>query len=75
MRESSTPTNGATPSEEEYIYPYDAAKIALVHPKTLARWGDSGKIRMVKTDGGHRRYRRGDVMKFRRFPQTEWSKL
>ena len=73
MKESSTPTSGVTPSDNPYITPYEASRIALVHIKTLARWGDAGKIRMIRTLGGHRRYHRDDITP--QYPQTEWSTL
>ena len=32
-----------------------------VNPKTVTRWADAGKLPVVRTLGGHRRYRVGDV--------------
>lgn len=32
-----------------------------VSQKTLWRWGEAGRIRVVKLPGGHRRYPRADV--------------
>ena len=32
-----------------------------VDPKTVTRWAQAGKLASVRTLGGHRRYRAGDV--------------
>lgn len=37
----------------------EAAEILGVHPQTLRRWEREGKIKPVRTAGGHRRYRLG----------------
>ena len=33
-----------------------AAKMLGVHPNTLRKWADSGKIRFIKSESGQRRY-------------------
>ncbi|HSS11653.1 MAG TPA: helix-turn-helix domain-containing protein [Acidimicrobiales bacterium] len=38
-----------------------AAKILGVHPDTLARWADEGKVPYWRTPGGQRRFRREDI--------------
>lgn len=38
-----------------------AAKMLGVHPDTLARWADSGKVPHAKTPGGQRRFRQSDL--------------
>jgi excisionase family DNA binding protein len=48
-----------TPIEHEFevlIKPVDAARLLCINPVTLAKWATSGKIRSVRTAGGHRRY-------------------
>lgn len=47
--------------------PYDlgiseAAAIVGVHPDTLRAWVAAGTITALVTPGGHRRFRRSDVM-------------
>lgn len=37
------------------------AEIFHVHPKTVRRWAESGKLSSVRTASGHRRYRRLEV--------------
>jgi predicted site-specific integrase-resolvase len=32
-----------------------------VDPKTVTRWATAGKLASIRTLGGHRRYRAGDV--------------
>ena len=39
----------------------DAAAIVGVHPETLRRWADAGKVRSFRTPGGQRRFYRDDV--------------
>jgi len=39
----------------------DAAAIIGVHPETLRRWADAGKVRSFRTPGGPRRFHRADV--------------
>ncbi|KAK4538674.1 hypothetical protein CDCA_CDCA19G4699 [Cyanidium caldarium] len=36
-----------------------AAKLFAVHPKTIRRWCDAGKLEFFRTAGGHRRIRAG----------------
>lgn len=48
-----TPTYGLTVSEA-------AARLG-VHPDTLRRWTDAGKVPSWTTPAGHRRYRESDL--------------
>lgn len=41
----------------------DAAKIKGVSIETLRRWEKAGKIKAVRTEGLHRRYRVADLLK------------
>jgi len=36
-----------------------------VHPRTLSRWEQAGKLHVIRTVGGHRRYRRAEVLALR----------
>lgn len=40
----------------KYLPTRKAAKMLGIHPNTLRRWADSGKISTFRTDSGHRRY-------------------
>lgn len=44
------------------IRPGEAARILGVDPSTLWRWVADGKLAPRRTVGGHRRYRRADVI-------------
>lgn len=57
MREDKTAS-----TDDALIRPFEAAKIAGVHIRTLARWEESGHLTAQRTAAGHRRYRRGDIL-------------
>jgi excisionase family DNA binding protein len=42
--------------------PGEVAAVLHVDANTVARWSDNGKLRAVRTPGGHRRYYADDVM-------------
>jgi excisionase family DNA binding protein len=46
---------------ERLLTPAEVAQLFRVHPKTVSRWVQSGKISAVRTLGGHRRYRASEV--------------
>lgn len=55
---------GARSSEQDgprVLTPGEVAKLLRVDAKTVARWAASGKLRSVKTPGGHRRFALDDV--------------
>lgn len=39
----------------------EAAAVLGVHPDTLRRWADSGKVPSARTPGGERRFSRSDI--------------
>lgn len=41
---------------EVLLKPKDAARLLAINPATLTKWAVQGKVRSVKTVGGHRRY-------------------
>src|SRR3972149_10564474 len=41
-----------------------AAELLGVHPTTLRRWADAGKIPVAPPPGGHRRFTRADIEAF-----------
>ena len=52
----------ATYNEAERLpTPAEVAQLFRVHPKTVSRWVQSGKLSAVRTLGGHRRYRANEV--------------
>lgn len=52
------------PVEHDHLLtPSEVAAMFRVDPKTVTRWAKAGKIRSIRTLGGHRRYREGEVRK------------
>jgi excisionase family DNA binding protein len=45
----------------DLLTPSEVATIFRVDPKTVTRWSKAGKIRSVRTLGGHRRYYRAEI--------------
>jgi excisionase family DNA binding protein len=45
------------PKPERLLTPRQVAARFAVDPKTVTRWAKDGKLPIVKTPGGHRRYR------------------
>ena len=46
----------------EWLSLSDAAKLLGVHPSTVRLWSDKGVLPVHRTQGGHRRYRRSEVI-------------
>lgn len=42
--------------KEQLLTPSEVADLFRVNPKTVLRWANTGKIKSVRTLGGHRRY-------------------
>jgi len=42
--------------------PGEVARIFGIDPSTVRAWGDKGKLEMIKTPGGHRRFYRDQVL-------------
>lgn len=55
-----TPTSASTEGDE-LLTPSEVAKLFRVDPKTVTRWAKAGKLSSIRTLGGHRRYRAGEV--------------
>lgn len=56
-----------TPEVREVLLrPSQVAALFNVDPKTVSSWADSGKLTVVWTLGGHRRYLETEVMALRR---------
>jgi excisionase family DNA binding protein len=48
-------------ADDALLTPAEVAALFRVSPKTVARWESAGKLRAVKTLGGHRRFHVADV--------------
>lgn len=51
-----------TKQESEWIGLSEAAGLLGVHPTTVRTWADKGEIPSRRTPGGHRRFRRRDLL-------------
>lgn len=51
----------AASGAEELLTPGEVARMFGVDPKTVSRWSDAGRLDALRTLGGHRRYRVGEV--------------
>jgi len=47
---------------DEWLSLSDAAKLLACHPSTVRLWSDKGVLPTHRTSGGHRRYRRNEVL-------------
>jgi excisionase family DNA binding protein len=47
--------------DEDLLVPAEVAELFRVDPKTVTRWSQLGKIKSIRTLGGHRRFRVGEV--------------
>ena len=47
---------------DDWLTLSDAAKLLGVHPSTVRLWSDKGALPVHKTQGGHRRYKRGEIL-------------
>ena len=48
----------------EWVSLRQAADILGVHPATVRNWADKGELASRRTAGGHRRFRRSDLMQY-----------
>lgn len=46
---------------EDLMTPAEVAAAFHVDPKTVTRWAVAGRLRSVRTPGGHRRYFKAEV--------------
>ncbi|MCW3003256.1 MAG: domain S-box/diguanylate cyclase protein [Conexibacter sp.] len=60
------PSPAAPAADEPTMALSDAAEALGVSASTLRRWADSGRLGVVRTAGGHRRFSAGDVRRLRR---------
>jgi excisionase family DNA binding protein len=51
--------------DDDLLRPREAADLMGVRTTTIARWARMGRLQAVVTPGGHRRYRRGEILDLR----------
>lgn len=49
--------------KDTMMTPSQVAEAFGVDPKTVSRWAKRGAIKAVRTPGGHRRFRRSDIVR------------
>ena len=49
------------PSSDDLLTTGEAARLLQVSIDSVKRWGDRGRLPMLRTPTGHRRFRRSDV--------------
>ncbi|WP_433242677.1 BldC family transcriptional regulator [Actinomadura nitritigenes] len=47
---------------DELLTPAEVATMFRVDPKTVTRWAKAGKLTSIRTLGGHRRYKKAEVV-------------
>ena len=60
-------------TENELLTPGEVAEMFRVNPKTVTRWARSGKISVVRTLGGHRRFRANEIRQFLDEVESRWA--
>lgn len=63
------PTDGAG----DLLTPGEVARMFRVDPKTVTRWAKAGRIRSIRTPGGHRRFRASDVHAMLGTGRNNWT--
>lgn len=46
---------------DKLLTPAEVAALFRVDPKTVTRWAAAGRLRSIRTPGGHRRFRESEV--------------
>lgn len=57
--------------EDDIYTPSMVAELFKVHPRSVTRWANQGKLRSFRTPGGHRRFRKEDVEAFMKTVEVE----
>ena len=52
------------------LTPAEVAALFRVDPKTVTRWAKAGKLKSLRTMGGHRRYSEDEVRRMLRFTRA-----
>jgi excisionase family DNA binding protein len=58
---------------DELLKPSEVASLFRVDPKTVTRWANTGKLTSLRTLGGHRRYRKSEILKLLGFDDAAGS--
>jgi excisionase family DNA binding protein len=61
------------PDAERLLTPAEVAAMFRVDPKTVTRWARDGRLTVVRTLGGHRRYRETEVLALLRAAHSDAS--
>jgi excisionase family DNA binding protein len=56
--------------ENRLLTPSEVAALFRVDPKTVTRWAQQGKLRSIRTLGGHRRYSEAEIQAFLDDPEV-----
>lgn len=48
--------------DDQWLSLHEAAELLGVHPSTVRAWSNKGSLPVHRTQGGHRRYRRSEVL-------------
>jgi excisionase family DNA binding protein len=51
----------ASRARDRLLTPSEVASLFRVDPKTVTRWAASGRLRSLRTPGGHRRFRESEI--------------
>jgi excisionase family DNA binding protein len=61
MGDSTALETGAPAEGERLLFGTEVAAMFRVNPKTVTRWVKAGRLTLVRTPGGGRRYREAEV--------------
>lgn len=48
-------------ADDRLLTPSEVARMFRVDPKTVTRWAKTGKLKSIRTLGGHRRFRESEI--------------
>jgi excisionase family DNA binding protein len=48
--------------DDRLLAPREVAALFRVEPRTVTRWADQGRLRSIRTLGGHRRFRESYIL-------------
>ena len=48
-------------TKDRLLTPAEVTALFRVDPKTVTRWAAAGRLSSIRTPGGHRRFREGEV--------------